>query len=401
MFHSTQHLPQRLSREHYTSPEILQREIERMFLPGWQMIGTLADAPNSGDYFTREILGTPVICWHTEHGFRAYLNVCTHRFCTLTDKVKGHFADRMKCQYHGWEYDESGNTCKIPDAQNFRPLTKGELGLREFRTESIGQVVFVNFSDSPVSAREYMGPRLTAWLEKYFSPQHRLTLFRDMTIKANWKIVTENVLESYHLTCVHPKSFMDYPEAERMTHEFHPTYDYYRHDSSNVVSGSGWEKFFARIAGREPELYWEHILRYPNIVLGGTGPWHYIQCTYPVDANTCRGLWYTFHNAGPRGRLDTFLLHRYLYRIGAFMSRRVQNEDGAIYPSVHRGISSKLQPHGAGLISAREERIFTFQDYVLKTLTTDKPESVLPMPPPAQGIEAPELRHLKPVLVEQ
>jgi len=389
MFHSTQHLPQRLSREHYTSPEIYELELQRMFLPGWHCIGALTDAPRLGDYFTREIFDRPLVCWHTSQGFQIFLNVCTHRFCTLTDQAQGHFKERMKCQYHGWEYDESGNTCKIPDAQNFRPLKKGELGLREFRTECIGQLIFVNLSDNPVTLREYLGPQLSAWCDRYFTPQHRLTHYREMDFDANWKIVIENVLESYHLSSVHAKSFKTYPEPDRMLHEFHPTYDYYKHDSSDRKTGSNWEKFFARVAGRPPEFFWEHMLRYPNLVLGGSGPWHYIQMTFPTGPETCRGIWYTMHNSGPKGRIAPFLLHRFLYRLGASQVARIQNEDAAIYPSVHRGTATKHRPHGGGLISAREERLFTFQDYVLQTINSQKPQSVTPMAPPAEGIDAP------------
>src|SRR5262249_49364723 len=147
----------------------------RLFLPSWQCIGALTDAPQIGDFFTAEFYGRPLVCWHTSQGFQTFLNVCTHRFCTLTDKPRGHFAERIKCQYHGWEYDETGNTCKIPDAQHFRPLKKGELGLREFRTETVGQLIFASFQDSPPPLTEFLGSRLTAWCLKNFSPRHRLT----------------------------------------------------------------------------------------------------------------------------------------------------------------------------------------------------------------------------------
>lgn len=388
MFHSTQHLPQRLGQEHYVSQEVYEQELERMFLPGWHCIGMLPDAPRLGDYFTRELFGRPLVCWHTSQGFQTFLNVCTHRFCTLTDKLRGHADNHLKCQYHGWEYDETGNTCKIPDAQHFRPLKKGELGLREFRTESLGQLVFVNLSDNPISVRDYLGPQLAAWCERNFSPRHRLTHRREMYFNANWKIITENVLESYHLACVHPKSFTMYPEPDRMYHEFHPTYDYYKHDSSDHGWKSSIEKQLAGFVGREPEYFWEHILRYPNIVLGGSGPWHYIQMMFPTGPETCQCTWYTMHDSGPRGKLLPFLLHRLLYRIGSSITSRVQNEDAVIYPSVHHGTACAHRPHGGGLISAREERIFTFQDYILKTLESTSPQPVAPMPPPAEGIDA-------------
>lgn len=383
MFHSTQHLPQRLTQEHYTSADIAQRELDRMFLPGWHCIGALPDAPNIGDYFSLDLLGRPLVCWHTSQGFQTFLNVCTHRFCTLTDKAHGHAEQRLKCQYHGWEYDETGNTCKIPDAQHFRPLKKGELGLREFRTETVGQLIFASLSENPVELREYLGPQLTDWCKRYFSAQHRLTNRNQLDFKCNWKIVIENVLESYHLACVHPNSFAAFPEAEDCTHEFHPTYDYYRHDVSRIPAYTKWERLASWLSRRPPEYFWEHILRYPNLVLGGAGPWHYIQMVYPTGPETCRSVWYNMHDSGPKGEWRSFFVHRALKRVGAISARQVQLEDAVIYPSVHRGTATQHRPHGGGLISAREERIFTFQDYVLKTLSGEQPHEVMPTPPEA------------------
>lgn len=386
MFHSTQHLPQRLSADHYRSPDIYRRELDRMFLPGWHCAGVLPDAPHLGDFFTIELFDTPLVCWHTAQGFQTFLNVCTHRFCTLTDRPRGRFGARIKCQYHGWEYDESGNTCKIPDAQHFRPLKKGELGLREFKTETIGQLIFVSFHERPAPLREFLGPKLTAWCERYFSLQHRLTHKRDLHLDCNWKIVVENVLEAYHLACVHRKSFGTYPAAERCFHEFHPTYDYYLNDCSDKTHLVKLERLVARLSGREPELFWEHILRYPNVILGGSGPWHYIQMIYPTGPETCRSIWYNMHDTGPKGKVWPFLLHRLLKRVGSANIARIQTEDAGIYPSIHRGTVAAARPHGGGLISAREERIFTFQDYVLKGLSDARPESVVPSPPPQENL---------------
>ncbi len=396
MFHSTHHLPQRLTPAHYTSPEVYQQELDRMFLPGWHCLGAMTDAPDLGDYFTGDLFGRPVICWRTSHGYQTFLNVCTHRFCTLTDKCHGRFAERMKCQYHGWEYDESGNTCKIPDAQHFRPLKKGELGLREFRTETVGQLIFVSLNEQPDPLAEFLGPQLMDWCRKYFSPQHRLTQRRELDLACNWKIAVENVLESYHLACVHPRSFGGYPDPERCVHEFHPGYDYYKHDSTDVRIGSALERIAAWASGREPDYCWEHILRYPNVILGGAGPWHYVQMIYPTGPESCRAVWYNMHDSGPKGRLWPFLVHRVLMRVGAAFAAQVQSEDAAIYPSVHRGTAAPDRPHSSGLISAREERIFTFQDYVLQSLSGDRPKAVVPAPPESVGAdESPAPRPLE------
>lgn len=366
MFVSETHLPQLLSVSHYTDPEFHRREVESLFLGSWHCVAVADQFPKVGDYVTIEVHERPLIVWRTDKGFKTFLNVCTHRFSTLTDKPQGSCPGRLKCQYHGWEYDGDGNTCKIPDAQSFRPLKKGELGLREYRTETVGQLIFVNLSPEAPPVREFLGAELVELCERWFSPQHRLTLVSDLPLACNWKIVVENVLESYHIACVHPKSFAEYPRPEHCTHAFHPTYDHYIHDFTDEPRYAKPERFAARIIGRPPDYQWHHLLRYPHLVLGGAGPHHYIQMIWPTSPTTCRSRWITMHDSGPRGSWWAFLMHRGLLRWGQYISKQVQREDALIYPSVHRGTAVVDRPHGGGLISAREERIFAFQEMVLR-----------------------------------
>jgi phenylpropionate dioxygenase-like ring-hydroxylating dioxygenase large terminal subunit len=60
---------------------------------------------------------------------QSFLNVCAHRFCEIASEKCGH-QQQFACQYHGWEYDETGNTRRIPDAPSFKPMEKGLLGLK-------------------------------------------------------------------------------------------------------------------------------------------------------------------------------------------------------------------------------------------------------------------------------
>lgn len=370
MFVHESHLPQRLKVEHYTDPHIAEREKELLFEPGWHCVGVLAEFPKVGDFRTIEILQRPLLIWRTEEGMKTFLNVCTHRFSTLTDKPSGCFGQRIKCQYHGWEFDAQGNTCKIPDAQSFRPLKKGELGLREYPTQVIGQLIFVNFAANPIPLHDYLGANIVSLMEKWFTPQHRLTLVRELDLACNWKIATENVLEAYHVACVHPKTFINYPTPETSEHRFYETYDHYIHDYSHERQGKA-ARVMGRLLGRTLEPCWHHVLRYPNVIVGGSDPYYYVQMIWPTGPTTCRSRWVTMHDSGRKDSTWAFLMHRALYRYGRGISIQIQNEDAGIYPSVHRGTAVKDRPHGGGLISVREERIFAFQEYWLRALGED------------------------------
>jgi len=366
VFVSQTHLPQLLDASHYVDPAFHELEVERLFLPGWHCVAVWDQFPHDGDYLTIEILGRPLILWRTGNAIRAFLNVCAHRFCMLTDKARGRFGDRIKCQYHGWEYDATGNTCKIPDAQNFRPLTKGELGLKEYHVDLVGQLVFVTLNDDAPPLRGYLGPDLVELCERRFSRNHRITRIADMPTPCNWKLVLENMLDAYHIECVHPKTFKYSPPSEHCTHTFHDTYDYYIHDYQDEPASANAERLLCKVTGQPLDLKWRHILRYPNIAVGGSGPWYYMEMIWPETPTTCRILVFTLHDPGRRGRVFTFLMHRLLMRLGSAVAAQVQREDAGIFAAIQHGTSAPDRPYGGGLISAREERIFAFQKFVLR-----------------------------------
>ena len=66
--------------------------------------------------------------------------------------------------------DSEGETKRIPDAKSFRPFKKGMVGLKKFRTETVGQLIFVNLNDDGPGLKEYLGP-LYAECERMYSDE--------------------------------------------------------------------------------------------------------------------------------------------------------------------------------------------------------------------------------------
>jgi phenylpropionate dioxygenase-like ring-hydroxylating dioxygenase large terminal subunit len=390
MFIHETHLPNRLPAEYYYSRELHERELEAMFLPGWHCIGALTDFPREGDFLTRELFGRPLIAWRQGGQIHTFLNVCAHRFSLLSAKARGNFPERLKCQYHGWEYDCTGNTCRIPDAQSFRPMEKGMLGLTCYRTETAGQLVFMTFNEDAPPLADYLGEYLYDLCQSWFSPDHRLTTNLEYDHACNWKVVIENVLEGYHVAEVHASTFKRYPEPERCTHEFHETWDLYHDNYSRDPELSAKDRRISRIVGVEADCTWKHLLRYPNIVFGQMSLYNWIQVVLPVSATECRAIWRIFHYPGRPGRLKTRLLNRGLRWWGRKFMAKVVGEDADIYPKIQRGISVGQRPPGGGLISIREERIFPFQDYVLRMAGGDVPRDDTRLGAADDSAEAPE-----------
>ena len=98
-----------LRPEYYCSESHFQLEIEKLFLPAWQFVAAKSELPNDGDFITLELFGRPLLLRNSGGKFLAYENICSHRHCLLTDDSCGN-QPNLKCQYHGWEYDDEGRT---------------------------------------------------------------------------------------------------------------------------------------------------------------------------------------------------------------------------------------------------------------------------------------------------
>ena len=235
MFITDSHHPQLLAADCYRSESQFEIENERLFGDAWHFIGTTHQFPKEGSYLTSQVLGQPIITWKMSGEYRTFLNVCPHRYATLTDKPAGQ-CDRLVCQYHGWEFDESGDTRKIPDAVNFKPLAKGMLGLTPYSTKLVGNLVFVNLSENPSSIEEFFGQHLD-YVQEFFGGPRPLLFRTDQTHNANWKIVVENALESYHVTMVHGNTFGATAKSEACSHEIYEDGSKFIEDISQQTAG--------------------------------------------------------------------------------------------------------------------------------------------------------------------
>jgi Rieske 2Fe-2S family protein len=109
----------------YTSPEIYEREKERIFQKEWLCMGRVEELDQPGDYLTFRVAGEPVVvCKDADGKLRAFSNVCRHRGTQVafgesdcgTPFGKG--CDRaFSCPYHGWIYDLQGKLINAPHSK--------------------------------------------------------------------------------------------------------------------------------------------------------------------------------------------------------------------------------------------------------------------------------------------
>lgn len=217
--------------EAYTSREVFDLEMERIFRRDWVAVCPSALLPNPGDHFAHAVGGEPVVVVRGEDGaLRALSNVCRHRGTLLRDDGYGEMK-KFVCPYHAWTYDLQGTLRGVPRPGNVE-VNKAAHCLPQFQVEEWAGVVFVNVD----ATAEPLAKRL-AGLDRHLEP-FDMSGFDTVTPpspletwNANWKLIVENGIESYHLFQVHSETL------ERLS----PTKTaFYLEGSARWTTTGGW-----------------------------------------------------------------------------------------------------------------------------------------------------------------
>ena len=358
MFVNKNKLIHLLQPTHYRDPEFFSVEKEKLFEPAWHFVAAIDEIPEHGDFLTTTLLDLPLLIRNHEGRPYAYLNVCGHRHCRLTDEEKGN-SPTIKCQYHGWEFKANGSTGKIPEANCFRPFDRENTHLQCFRAELCGRLIFVALSEKAPDFDTYMGERVADLRDWFDGDRYQFGVRMTYDIAANWKIPVENTLESYHIKCLHHKTIGEHPEEENQHHNFGENF-------STLYTVE--PKTFPRICqdvlmgmlGVKPTHQYTHHLLYPNTMIIGLDPMTMIQTYHPVSPDRHRWEGVLFH------RSATHWTRKWAEWISdplvTFGAKSVVKEDTPIYPEVQIGLN--VSPH-PGVIGTIEERLFAFHEYVL------------------------------------
>jgi phenylpropionate dioxygenase-like ring-hydroxylating dioxygenase large terminal subunit len=186
----------------YSNAEINELERQRIFAVDWQCPGLAADIPKQGDYITFTINDQPLFSIRGKDGLiRSFSNVCLHRMMTLV-RDRG-TCSRIVCPYHGWTYDTEGKVIGAGHMGNRDPeFDKKGYRLPELRTEIWQGWIYVTLNaDAPPVAK--LLADLEPEVAKYGLADYISVERQDHLWNTNWKLLTENFMEGYHLPVAH------------------------------------------------------------------------------------------------------------------------------------------------------------------------------------------------------
>jgi len=342
----------------YFSPEQHEIEWERLFRPAWYVAAAKAQLRRPGDFLTLDLLGKPLILRNFAGELRAFLNVCAHRHCKLTHQVCGR-TENLRCQYHGWEYKEDGYTGHIPEARIFRPMDRELARLQSIRLETCGDLVFVSLDDDALPLADYLGSAYDH-CQQWFGPSYRHSTYWMTPAAANWKVLIENSVESYHVPFIHPISFGVAPAEEICRHELDERSSTFHSDETLAWRRWG-QTILVRSLGLPVTNVYTHHLAYPNLQFVHTDVVSLVIMILPTSPTTSEQRVWVFGPQGTRRNPWAALVRAIMRRVTIFETRRVLGEDAAILADVQQGLA--VSPH-SGVIGTREERVFAFQKYV-------------------------------------
>jgi phenylpropionate dioxygenase-like ring-hydroxylating dioxygenase large terminal subunit len=195
----------------YSSDDFFADERRNVFEQAWVCIGLADEVRWPGRLLVRNVGERSIIVTRETadgqdsgelHGF---VNSCRHRGTELAS-ADCEISNTIRCPYHRWSYATDGRLIATPrfDEALRNEFDHSDHGLVRVRVDTWGPLLFACLSEETAPLRQWLGDlpqrmagyHLDEWTER---ESHRAN------IDANWKLISENFQEYYHLTWVHPE----------------------------------------------------------------------------------------------------------------------------------------------------------------------------------------------------
>lgn len=345
----------------YYDKETFLLEQKRIFSNAWQFIGFKKELENNRDYVTETLAGIAIVARNCNGKIKAFHNVCSHRFNKICPHKKGN--GFLKCEYHGWAYDDNGVPKGIPGKEGFGHLDLKELSLREYPVDYCGELVFVKLGEHWPSLKQSMAGLYDIILKIGNSLGERIDT-NEIEINANWKIILENTLEEYHVKEIHPESFDKLGLLSK-------NYVFFEENSmANIKTEStlsSKKKLETMFNSRPFHISgYQHFLIFPNMTIATAfGTSFSIQQITPISPNKTKFISHVFSTKLEESTPNLALRKAFNDQVVRF-NRQVFEEDAIICESVHEGMKTTYKLSGP--LHQDEKRVFAFHQAYLKVI---------------------------------
>ncbi len=172
-----------------------QEMISGAFLRNAWYVAAWSDGIGDGQLVPRTIMNEPVVLYRKGNGDVAALeDRCAHRFAPLhMGKIVG--GDRIQCPYHGLEYDGSGVCVRNPHGAKNIPA---RARVKNYPVIEKHKAVWIWMGSAPADAGKI--PDFSV-LDNV--PELHTTKRDSIVIRANYQLITDNLLDLSHTSYLH------------------------------------------------------------------------------------------------------------------------------------------------------------------------------------------------------
>ena len=348
----------------FTSKEVHERQVDRIFLKEWLCAGLVEQAQNPGDYFTLDLFNEPIIVARDkDRVLHAFSAVCRHK-AEIIASGEGN-CNSFACPYHGWIYSLKGELIGDREMQKTVDFDRSLYGLLPIRLEVWNRFIFVNFDPEcePLSPKLV---ELSGRLANYKLDEMECTKRVNYGVTCNWKVFTDNIMEEYHSDIVHKETIKPFmPMRLYAPEEPHGTWE--------ALTAKGVLSATRTMSGQSPLPAMESLtdeqmqeatlfLIYPNLAIAPNPTSMAYLIASPEAAQRTTVTWGICF---PRSSLDHADFEN---AAEANYSRwdRVNHEDMTACESSQRGYQSRFVQ--SGYYSFREQITHRIHNYVLDRL---------------------------------
>ncbi len=186
----------------YYDPAFARLEYEKLWKKSWQYACRVEDLPNIGDRMPYDV-GAELSYFIVRSGaneFRAFNNACLHRGNRLVSaQVSG---SSIRCSFHAWEWNPDGSLKNVPSSWDFPGVDADKYRLPEAKLEVWEGFIFINPDPDAAPLSSQMGLLPEAFKDRGHGDRFTFAHV-SKKIRANWKILQEAFMESYHVVETH------------------------------------------------------------------------------------------------------------------------------------------------------------------------------------------------------
>jgi len=237
----------------YTDPAYFELERTRMWPRVWQFAAREEDLPEPGDHIVYENVGRSfLVVRQQDRSVRAFANVCLHRGRKL--RTGDGRASQLACPFHGFTWNIDGSLKRIPCRWDFPHLADADMALPEISVGRWGGYIFIREAKDGPDLETFLAP-IPEHFRRWRHEECTTVMWVGKVVPANWKVVMEAFMESWHTAVTHPQLLP-------FTGDINSLYNIYGDHVNLTVTPFGTMSPHVDPAGKEQQWIVDQFVRY-------------------------------------------------------------------------------------------------------------------------------------------